>query len=299
MYQDSPTHFAIRKKIDQENCCYLDALHGYRAPGYAALGGENGGLMFARRDFWKKYPSGFWMNGIDRDMAEATVWFWAPEVEAMDFRHYAVEGYPQTYYEGFAEVGATPYGIANTNEFSIKAFEDVIPSDCDLKEFGTRIQKPAVYVGTPEYYHERHAFGPWSLVKRDSEMENWLEDQLNKAVEFYKNEVDVRNWYGLFNYGDFMHTYDRARHCWRYDMGGYAWQNTELVPTIWLWLMFLRTGREDIFSLAEAMSRHCSEVDVYHFGPLKGIGSRHNVRHWGCSCKEGRIAMAGHHRYYY
>ncbi len=299
MYQDSPTHFAIRKKIDQENCCYLDALHGYRAPGYAALGGENGGLMFARRDFWKKYPSGFWMNGIDRDMAEATVWFWAPEVEAMDFRHYAVEGYPQTYYEGFAEVGATPYGIANTNEFSIKAFEDVIPSDCDLKEFGTRIQKPAVYVGTPEYYHERHAFGPWSLVKRDSEMENWLEDQLNKAVEFYKNEVDVRNWYGLFNYGDFMHTYDRARHCWRYDMGGYAWQNTELVPTIWLWLMFLRTGREDIFSLAEAMSRHCSEVDVYHFGPLKGIGSRHNVRHWGCSCKEARIAMAGHHRYYY
>ena len=63
--------------------------------------------------------------------------------------------------------------------------------------------------------------------------------------------------------------------------------------------MFMRTGREDVFSLAEAMSRHCSEVDVYHFGPLKGLGSRHNVRHWGCSCKEARIAMAGHHRYYY
>jgi hypothetical protein len=82
-------------------------------------------------------------------------------------------------------------------------------------------------------------------------------------------------------------------------MGGFAWQNTELAPTYWLWLYFLRTRREDIFTLAEAMSRHCSEVDFYHFGPMKGIGSRHNVRHWGCSCKEPRISMAGHHRFYY
>ena len=96
-----------------------------------------------------------------------------------------------------------------------------------------------------------------------------------------------------------MHTYDAARHCWKYDMGGYAWDNTELVPTLWLWLYFLRTGREDVFSMAEALTRHTSEVDVYHFGPLKGMGSRHNVRHWGCPCKEARIAMTGHHRVYY
>lgn len=64
-------------------------------------------------------------------------------------------------------------------------------------------------------------------------------------------------------------------------------------------LYFLRTGREDVFTMAEAMSRHCSEVDTYHFGPLKGLGSRHNVRHWGCSCKEPRIGMAGHNRFLY
>jgi hypothetical protein len=34
-------------------------------------------------------------------------------------------------------------------------------------------------------------------------------------------------------------------------------------------------------------------------GQYKGLGSRHNVRHWGCPCKEARIAMAGHHRVYY
>jgi hypothetical protein len=40
-------------------------------------------------------------------------------------------------------------------------------------------------------------------------------------------------------------------------------------------------------------------VDVYHFGEYAGLGSRHNVVHWGCGCKEARIAMAGLHRYYY
>jgi hypothetical protein len=103
----------------------------------------------------------------------------------------------------------------------------------------------------------------------------------------------------MFNYGDVMHTYDGVRHTWKYDIGGYAWDNTELVPTLWLWLYFLRTGREDVFRMAEKLSRHASEVDVYHMGKYKGLGSRHNVRHWGCPCKEARIAMAHHHRYYY
>lgn len=132
-----------------------------------------------------------------------------------------------------------------------------------------------------------------------SETEVWLEEQLEQIFEFYREEVEQRNWYGMFNYGDVMHSYDAVRHQWKYDIGGYAWDNTELVPTLWLWLYFLRTGREDVYRMAEKLSRHASEVDVYHMGKYKGLGSRHNVRHWGCPCKEARIAMAGHHRYLY
>jgi hypothetical protein len=51
--------------------------------------------------------------------------------------------------------------------------------------------------------------------------------------------------------------------------------------------------------MAEAMTRHTSEVDCYHLGALAGLGSRHNVRHWGCGAKEVRISMAGLKRYYY
>ena len=139
---------------------------------------------------------------------------------------------------------------------------------------------------SPQYYHKVEAFGRWSLPCFDTPFARFVEEQLDKAVEFYKEEIDTRGFYGFYNYGDVMHTYDKVRHNWRYDMGGYAWQNTELVPTLWLWYAYLRSGREDIFTLAEAMSRHCSEVDTYHLGKYKGIGSRHNVRHWGCPCKE-------------
>ncbi|MCZ9343796.1 Tat pathway signal sequence domain protein, partial [Streptomyces sp. TRM76130] len=82
----------------------------------------------------------------------------------------------------------------------------------------------------------------------------------------YKDQVEQRRWYGFWDYGDIMHTYDTVRHQWRYDVGGYAWDNSELSPDLWLWYAYLRSGRADIFRFAEAMTRHTGEVDVYHLG---------------------------------
>ena len=297
--QDSPSHFRIKKKTAIPDCCYLDSLHGQRTMGGAAFGGENGSVHCSIRDFWQTYPSGYTFRGLTKEEAEATIWLYSPGAEAMDFRHYTDRGYNQVYYEGYDYKGATPYGIASTSQYSISFHKSMISTEEELSGFSKAVTNPPQFVGEPEYYHNLDAFGHWSLPERKTEVEAWLEDQLDCAVQFYQNEVEQRNWYGLFNYGDFMHTYDPERHQWRYDMGGYAWDNTELVPTLWLWLSFLRTGRPEIFTLAEKLTRHASEVDVYHMGKYKGLGSRHNVRHWGCPCKEARIAMAAHHRYYY
>lgn len=297
--QDSAQHFAIRKKLAPENLCMIDALHGQRAEGGLTFGGENGCMLVSIRDFWKKYPSGYTVTGLDSDSAACHIWFWHPSATAMDFRHYANRGYNQVNYEGYDYKGADPVGIAVTSECSVTFMDEMIPSDKTLVTFTREENNPIHYVGTPEFYHDMRAFGYWSLPSRKTEMENWLEDQLEQAFAFYEQEVEQRGWYGLFNYGDFMHTYDAVRHQWKYDVGGYAWDNTELVPTLWLWTYFLRTGREDVFLLAEKLTRHASEVDVYHMGRYKGLGSRHNVRHWGCPCKEARIAMAHHHRVYY
>ncbi len=297
--QDSPSHFAIKKKLAGQNLCYVDSLHGMRSTGTCAFGGENGSVLIASKDFWQTYPSGIEVSGLSGKIAEATIWFWSPEAQSMDFRHYADRGYNQVCYEGYDYKGATPYGIAVTSECALSFEKEIIPADKRIEDFCNELQSPALFVGTPEYYHQHKAFGYWSLPKTDSESEIYLEKQLEKAFEFYKNEVEQRNWYGLFNYGDMMHSYDPVRHQWKYDVGGYAWDNTELVPTLWLWLYFMRTGREDVFTLAQKLSRHASETDVYHFGKYKGLGSRHNVRHWGCPCKEARIAMAHHHRFLY
>jgi hypothetical protein len=47
------------------------------------------------------------------------------------------------------------------------------------------------------------------------------------------------------------------------------------------------------------MVRHTSEVDMYHLGRFAGLGSRHNVQHWGCSAKQVRISTAVYRRHYY
>jgi hypothetical protein len=47
------------------------------------------------------------------------------------------------------------------------------------------------------------------------------------------------------------------------------------------------------------MTRHTGEVDTYHLGRFKGLGSRHNVQHWGCSAKQLRISNPAYRRFYY
>jgi hypothetical protein len=126
-----------------------------------------------------------------------------------------------------------------------------------------------------------------------------VEDQLDAPIALYEKEVEQRHWYGFWYFGNIMHSYDDTRHVWRYDLGGMAWDNTELGSDMWLWYSFLRTGRADIFRLAEAETRNTSEVDVYHLGRFAGLGSRHNVVPWGCGAKEARISQAAWKRFYY
>ena len=91
---------------------------------------------------------------------------------------------------------------------------DTVPSDDELMKQAETVQKPSVLVATPEYYHEVKAMGEWSLPSKDTPLKKWLEEELDKAFAFYKNEVEQRHWYGLWDYGDIMHTYDAQRHCW-------------------------------------------------------------------------------------
>ena len=163
-----------------------------------------------------------------------------------------------------------------------------------------RCANPQSWCQRPRTSFDSGVFGhSFSLPSETPAEHAQLEKQLDWMFDFYRGQQDQRGWYGFWNYGDVMHTYDFDRHEWRYDVGGFAWDNSELATDLWLWMYFLRTGRADTFRFAEAMTRHTGEVDVHHLGRFAPLGSRHNVMHWGCSAKQLRISTALNRRYYY
>ena len=290
--------FSIAKRTNEQSI-WLHAAEGKRSNGWVLAGDVSGGLAVSLKDFWQSYPASLEVNDAAGDTAQLTVWLWSKEAASMDMRHYDTVAHDLlTTYEDVQEGLSTPYGVARTSELTLFAF-DRLPGreeSVQMAEAGTRKHQ---LICTPQYLYGQRAFGLWSLPDRSTAAKNQIEDELDRAILYYQQATEEHGWYGFWNYGDFMHTYDLNRHAWRYDVGGYAWANTELAPGNWLWYSFLRTGREDIFRMAEAMTRHTGEVDAYHIGPMKGLGTRHNVTHWGCGAKEARIGQAAWKRQYY
>ncbi len=295
--QDSSDVYTLHKRT-REGCSWLKAGQGSRASGMVYAGGAGGGIAVGTKHFWQKCPSAFEIKDMTTDEGKITLWFWSPDSAAMDLRHYDVETHVLSAYEGFREMRSTPCGIGNTNEFTVNCFPET-PRNESLAALADQIRFSPMLVCEPEYYHDTKVFGVWSLIDRSTSIRAELEKELDDGYRFFMDQLEQWKWYGYWNYGDIMRAYNPVRHTWRYDVGGFAWNNNEFVPNIWLWYTFLRTGQEDVFRMAEAFTRHASEVDQYHFGEYAGLGSRHNVMHWGCGCKEARISMAALHRFYY
>ncbi|WP_221033203.1 Tat pathway signal sequence domain protein [Actomonas aquatica] len=309
--QPNADGFQIRKRT-KPGYTWLMSGQGQRAGGYGYLGTPQGGLGFGLRNFWQSYPAGFALTGATSETATVTVWMWSPDAPAMDLRSYhdglGQDTYAKQYngglaitYEDYEPGFDTPMGVARTSE----VFLDVCaatPSREELTQLAAVTREPAVLITTPKHLNAAGVFGGtdiWRPADRSTPARAKIEDKLDWYFDFYHDQQEQRRWYGYWNYGDVMHTYDADRHEWRYDVGGFAWDNSELSTDIWLWLSFLRTGRADQFRFAEAMTRHTGEVDVHHVGRFAPLGSRHNVLHWGCSAKQLRISTAINRRYYY
>ena len=296
--QLSPDGYEIDKQTNPQSAP-IRSLAGRRSRGTVFLGDTRGGLAMGLKNFWQMYPTSMEISGASTSNGQVTMWLWSPDAPAMDMRHYDTKEHGlDAAYEDITPGYSTATGIARTHEILLTPFASV-PAAAQLNGLANATMKTPQLVCTPQYYHDRHAFGVWSLPDRSTPAKKTIEDALDAALAFYQGQVEARQWYSFWDYGDFMHSYDESRHEWRYDIGGYAWSNTELMPDMWLWYSFLRSGRADIFRMAEAMTRETQEVDVYHTGPMKGLGSRHNVRHWGDGAKELRVSEAALKRFYY
>lgn len=309
--QLSPDGFNIKKrtKVGQS---WVKIPGGTRSGGLAYLGGATtGGLAVGLRDFWKKYPTSLDISDAAADVGSITLWLYSPSAEPMDLRPYHDGLGEDTYakqldalevtYEDWENGYNTPYGIARTNEVFIYAF-DSTPSADKLSELTTHSNEPPVLYPEPSYVEKTRALGSyWKTPDATSSSPESaeIESHLDFLIKFYNDQIEQRRWYGFWDHGDIMHGYDTDRHQWKYDIGGYAWDNSELSPDLFFWNHFLRTGRADIYRLAEAQVRHGGEVDSYHLGNFTGLGSRHNVQHWGDSAKQARVSTPVYRKTFY
>lgn len=287
--------FTLRKRATSSSP-WIGTAEGHRATGRFSVLDTKGGLSLALNDFWQSHPSTLQVDNARANEATASIWLWSPEAEKMCFEHYDTIAHGlDAAYEDVQEGMSTAYGIARTSTIFLKA---IAPSAYGSKDYTNRIitSEEHQLTASPEYMHRVRAFGIWSLPSADPDS---LDRTLARIMKTYDEEVERNSWYGYFNYGDFMHSYDSFRGEWRYDVGGYAWDNTELASNTMLWYNYLRTGDADAWRMAVAMSRHTAEVDCYHYGPNAGLGSRHNVSHWGCGAKEARISQAHWNRFLY
>ena len=300
LFQSNADGFRVQKRINNQSA-WIDAGAGGRSSGLVFAGDVSGGLAVCIRNFWQSYPAALEVRDTKIELAQVKAWLWSPDGPEMDMRHYDTIAWGhglEASYEDVQPGFSTPIGVARTSELLLFASSDV-PTIETLNALADVGNNPPLLLASPEYIHSIPVFGAWSLPDRSTKGKQWIENQLDNAFNFYKLEVEQQNWYGYWDYGDVMHAYDEERHVWKYDVGGYAWDNSELVPNMWLWYAFLRSGNKDIFRMAEAMTRHAGEVDVYHLGRFEGLGSRHNVRHWGGGAKEVRISQAALSRFYY
>ncbi|MEG3163378.1 Tat pathway signal sequence domain protein [Sphingomonas sp. PB2P19] len=288
---------------------WIDVDTAGRAPGLGYVGSVSGGVAFGMGDFWQRPPVRLDIRDAATDTARFTIWYHAPDAPAMDLRFYHDDMGMTDYtrqnqglditYEDFEPGWGDSLGIARTTEFRLWALEATPPRDA-LVAMATLVAHPPRLVATPQRIHDAGLFGIWSPAEAGGgPARAAIEQRAGRELDFYIGQVEQRRWYGFWNYGDVIHSYDNDRHVWRYDIGGFAWDNSELSTDMWLWYAYLRTGRADVFRMAEAMTRHTSEVDVYHVGRFKGLGTRHGVQHWGDSSKQQRVSNAAFKRFYY
>ena len=305
--QPNADGFSITKRTTPGQGC-IDVDPAGRAPGFGYVGSPVGGVAFGMKDFWQRPPVRLDIRDAATDLASFTVWHHSPDAPAMDLRMYhdgmgmndhvtENKGLEITY-EDYEKGWGTPHGIARTTEFMLWALP-ATPARADLVVMANEVARQPRLQASVARVHTASVFGPWDLANRSTPQRKAIEDRNDATLEYYIGQVDQRRWYGFWSYGDVMHAFDSDRNVWKYDIGGFAWDNSELSTDLWLWYSYLHTGRADVFRFAEAMTRHTGEVDVHHIGPFKGFGTRHGVQHWSDSSKQPRVSTAVYRRIYY
>ena len=236
---------------------------------------------------------------------EVTLWLYSPEAPPMDLRFYhdglGLDDYASSStaleitYEDYEPGFGTPHGIARTREMMLFAYAATPPSEALADDVDTRCSAPPLLAA------DTRALARGGRVRRleprrplDARREQRIEDQLDFLVRLLRRQVEQRRWYGFWDLRR------RDAHLRRRP------------PRVALRRRRLRVGQLRALAGPVAVVRvppqrpggrvpHGRGDDAAHRRgrrlpprPLrKGLGTRHNVQHWGCSAKQLRISTRG------
>ena len=224
-------------------------------------------------------------------------------------------------------------GVSKSHELLL-AFHsrDMTPERLDTiaADFQSR---PLVYAGW-DWYAKTRITMPLAHP-RNPKFRRAYRNLINVA-DWWLFHQKAYGWYGLWDYGDVRHRYragsgrivapdslakflslpaaERGRFVpdvsdmprdyfpqndWAFENGRWGWGNTEGLVNVPMSLMYLFTGRRDIFFFVEADARHVRDVDARHSGVWFGLGTRHGVQHWSDGNHEERQTVFTEQRFHY
>lgn len=293
LYQNSATHWRIRRWVDRERR-EVFCEEGLHADGWMELSGSEGSVAVAVRDFWQNHPKTL---AADAATGEVHIGLYPERADRLDLQRYSDVTYPQAYETpSFAASAETipfdkvygAHGIQKTHHVELM-FDEPNPSAATLF-----YNRPLLLEWPLEYTAETKIVQP-AAVKLNAEWEKRLDEYL----DFLHTAMLRDGGTGYIDYLDLPHGFNVEEGRWYHDFGGWGYTNNECLPALGFWQAYLLTGRRDAFNMARAMTLHNADIDSYHAGPHAGLGSRHNMNHWGCMDKEARISQAIGKRFLY
>jgi hypothetical protein len=264
--QGSDNHFYLEEREGAEGVVRAE---GERTAGWICAENERVGIGVALRYMAEEYPKalGVGDKGID-------VYLWRdPEGKKLSLKRYAEE---VAWHEGEG-VYADGTGTAKSSEFFVDFYR---VGEFDGALLCALLAPPAVSVD-PQWVAESGAAGRLASAGEDFPK---AERMLTGFVEWMERHIERYRWYGFFDWGDVMATWEEDAGGWRFK-GRWGWCNSEWDPRHAVWLQYLRTGEGRYFALGEAMTRHSLDVDTCHYHPFRpymvGGSFRHSMDHFG------------------
>lgn len=281
-----------------------------RLQGWFTTGDSGAWLTASVRDFWQKFPKEieieedqvhfhFWprhgepplRHPDSLEMEEVNKLWFAHEGEILDLR------VPERVVELFARDTipedveqarvANPTGAAVTHQILL-SFHTEPWSERKAVAFNELFQQEPIAIPDPVWLTESGVFG-W-LLAQDKDRFPQVEKAIDLSADIILRYQEMDRDYGMFNFGDSHHGWNSAEERWSLHR---AWYNTHHGWNRWPWIIFARSGNEEILQWARRNSRFAADMAHTNYAPerfrnaplprrkiLGGIKDYKGLVHW-------------------